>query len=155
MLDARSAKLQCVGEREIDQTDAVRRGYDALSLLYRTDDAEPRQYRPWVERLVGELAPHSRVLDVGCGCGVPVARALASAGHVVTGIDVSDRQIERATHLVPKGTFIRAEITGYQLPVRSFEAVVALYSIIHVPLSRQQAILHAFADSLAAQASSF
>jgi len=101
-----------------------------------------------VERLVGELAPHSRVLDVGCGCGVPVARALAAAGHVVTGIDVSDRQIERARLLVPKGTFIRADITEYQLPERSFEAVVALYSIIHVPLSRQQAVLHAFADSL-------
>jgi SAM-dependent methyltransferase len=148
LLDARSAKLQGVADGQDDQQDVVRRGYDALSFLYRTDDAEPRQYRPWVERLIGELAPQSRVLDVGCGCGVPVARALAAAGHAVTGIDVSDRQIERARHLIPEGTFIRADMTEYQLPERSFEAVVALYSIIHVPLSHQRAVLNAFADSL-------
>jgi SAM-dependent methyltransferase len=66
----------------------------------------------------------------------------------VTGIDVSERQIERARNLIPDAAFIRADITEYQLPERAFEAVVALYSIIHVPLSCQQAVLDAFAHSL-------
>jgi 2-polyprenyl-3-methyl-5-hydroxy-6-metoxy-1,4-benzoquinol methylase len=137
-----------VAEGENDQTDLVRRGYDALTFRYRTDDAEPQHHGRWVERLLSELDPHCRVLDVGCGCGIPVARALAAGGHAVTGIDISDRQIERARLLVPNGTFIQADITQYQLPPRSFEAVVALYSIIHVPLSRQESLLSALADSL-------
>jgi len=38
----------------------------------------------------------ARVLDLGCGNGVPVAKALAVGGHDVTGVDLSAVQVERA-----------------------------------------------------------
>nr|WP_326846739.1 class I SAM-dependent methyltransferase [Streptomyces kaniharaensis] len=41
-------------------------------------------------RLLAELEPGSRVLDVGCGTGEPTARQLAAGGLRVTGIDLSD-----------------------------------------------------------------
>jgi len=41
------------------------------------------------------LGEKSRVLDLGCGCGVPVARDLAAAGHEVIGVDVSEVQLQR------------------------------------------------------------
>ncbi len=94
------------------------------------------------------LDPESRVVDLGCGCGVPVARDLTAAGHRVTSVDVSEVQIRRARHLVPAGTFIRADATTVQLPSESYHAVVALYSLIHMPLSAQPALLRAIAGWL-------
>ena len=42
----------------------------------------------------------SRVLDIGCGTGVPVARTLAKAGMKVTGLDVSPVMVDIATPLI-------------------------------------------------------
>jgi SAM-dependent methyltransferase len=131
-----------------DPVETVRRGYDALSRHYRADDVEAGQYAPWIAQLLTGLGSGSRVLDIGCGCGVPVARDLAAAGHDVTGVDISDVQIDRARRLVPKAAFIRADVTTLRLAARSYDAVVALYSLIHVPLAAQQALLTSVSDWL-------
>jgi SAM-dependent methyltransferase len=102
--------------------EVVRRGYNALSYRYRTDDADDGQYAPWLAELHARLPPSAAVLDLGCGCGcgVPVARSLAAAGHLVTGVDISEVQINRARRLVPTGTFLRADATDLDLPGGSF-----------------------------------
>lgn len=120
-----------------------------MSHRYRDDDAPPGQYGPWIEELQRRVQPAGRVLDVGSGCGVPVARELAAAGHRVTGVDLSDVQLRRAARLVPTATFVRGDITELDWPDAEFDAVVALYSIIHVPVAAQPALLHAFARWLA------
>ena len=120
-----------------DRRDVVRRGYDALSHHYRRDDAEVGQYAPWLDGLLIHLPAAADVLDLGCGCGVPVARSLANEGHRVTGVDISDVQIQRARDLVPTATFIRADAIELDLPPASFDAVVCLYAIIHIPLAHQ------------------
>jgi 2-polyprenyl-3-methyl-5-hydroxy-6-metoxy-1,4-benzoquinol methylase len=124
-----------------DERDLVRRGYDALSYHYRSDDAEDGQYAPWLAKLHRRLPPAAAVLDLGCGCGVPVARYLAEAGHRVTGVDISEVQIERARHLVPTGTFLCADATRLILSPTSFDAVVLLYALIHIPLADQPPLL--------------
>lgn len=123
----------------------VRSGYDELSLRYRADDAGAGAYGPWLDRLRASLPEAARVLDAGCGCGVPVARDLAAAGYRVTGVDVSEVQIERARRLVPQAEFLRADLTEVDFAPGSFDAVVALYSIIHVPLDAQPQLLASFA----------
>ncbi len=130
------------------QTDVVRRGYDALSYHYRTDDADEGRYAPWLADLRARLRPGASVLDVGCGCGVPVARSLADAGYAVTGVDFSEVQIERARHLVPGATFLRADATDVHFPAASFDAVVCLYALIHMPLDAQPRLLRNIADWL-------
>jgi len=124
-----------------DERDLVRRGYDALSYHYRSDDADDGQYAPWLVDLQGRLPVSGAVLDLGCGCGVPVARFLADAGYHVTGVDISDVQIERARRLVPAGTFVRADATRIDLPSASFDAVVCLYALIHMPLADQPRLI--------------
>lgn len=126
----------------------VRRGYDALSFRYRADDAPAGQYERWLTEFQRRVPAGGRVLDVGCGCGVPVARELTDAGYRLTGIDLSEVQIQRARTLVPGATFIGADVTTLDWPAASFEAVIALYSIIHVPLASQPALLAAFATWL-------
>jgi len=124
-----------------DERELVRRGYDALSYHYRSDDADDGQYGPWLEGLHGRLPASAAILDLGCGCGVPVARSLAIGGHRVTGVDISDVQIERARRLVPTGTFLRADATRIHLPPASFDAVVCLFALIHMPLADQPQLI--------------
>jgi SAM-dependent methyltransferase len=124
-----------------DPVDLVRRGYDALSHRYRGDGDEPAEYGPWLAALRRRLPPRGAVLDVGCGCGVPVARTLAAAGHRVTGVDVSEVQIERARRLVPGATFRRADAADLDFPDASFDAIVCLYALIHMPEDRQRHLI--------------
>jgi SAM-dependent methyltransferase len=95
-----------------DPTDIVRHGYDAMSHLYRRDGDNPVEYRPWLAALQRQLPAGASVLDLGCGCGIPVATALADRGHHVTGVDVSEVQITRARRLVPQATFVHADANG-------------------------------------------
>lgn len=127
---------------DTDPTDLVRSGYNALSRHYRGDDETTEQYDRWLADLLVRLPERGHVLDIGCGCGVPVARRLTTAGHQVTGVDISDVQIERARSLVPDATFIRADATALDLPPGTFDAIVCLYALIHMPLNQQPHLLH-------------
>jgi SAM-dependent methyltransferase len=131
-----------------DERDLVRRGYNALSYHYRSDDSDDARYAAWLADLHLRLPPSATVLDLGCGCGVPVARFLTNTGHHVIGVDISEVQIERARRLVPTGVFIRADATRVQLPPASFDAVVCLYALIHVPLAEQPRLIERIATWL-------
>lgn len=130
-----------------DPKETVRRGYDRVSRAYRADDAGDDEYGPWLELLEKRVAPGADVLDLGCGCGIPVARRL-SQRYAVTGVDLSPVQIERARELVPGATFLCADMSAVTFPAYSFHAVVCLYALIHVPLAEQPAILRAVATWL-------
>ncbi len=45
------------------------------------------------------LSPNSRVLDIGCGTGYPIALYLSKQGFQVTGIDISEEMIKQAQKL--------------------------------------------------------
>jgi 2-polyprenyl-3-methyl-5-hydroxy-6-metoxy-1,4-benzoquinol methylase len=126
---------------EPDPVDAVRRGYDAVSHLYRGDDETPATYVSWLAGLLRRLPAGADVLDLGCGCGIPVAKALADAGHHVTGVDLSEVQVRRARHLVPAATFLQADATRVTFPDGSFDAVVCLYALIHMPVDAQPGMI--------------
>ncbi len=124
-----------------DPREIVRRGYDALSYRYRADDAGEGHYAGWLAGLRERVPAGGAVLDLGCGAGVPVARALAAGGFRVTGVDVSEVQIRRARRLVPGARFLRADATRVELPAGSFDAVACLYTLIHLPLDEQPVLL--------------
>jgi SAM-dependent methyltransferase len=125
----------------MDPKDVVRRGYDALSYRYRGDTEEPTRYATWVARLRERVPAGGAVLDLGCGCGVPLARNLAAAGYAVTGVDLSAVQVERARRLVPGARFLHADAARVRFPPSSFDAVVGLYALIHMPLEEQPPLL--------------
>ncbi|KAF9244202.1 S-adenosyl-L-methionine-dependent methyltransferase [Melanogaster broomeanus] len=142
----------------MDRNEIVRTGYDALSLLYRQDDESPEQYKPWIAQLMNAVQSvlPAHILDIGCGCGIPVSRALAAAGHTVTGIDISKTQIERAKMLVPKGRFFCLDITsdaelsasGAITEQGHLDAIVALYMLFHLTLDEQAALMRRMAGWL-------
>ncbi len=122
--------------------DLVRRGYDAVSYRYRQDaDSDADDRREWIRRLVAQLAPGGDVLNLGCGCGIPASRDLAAAGMRVTGVDFSEVQIGRARDFVPEAMFIRSDASEVTFPPDSFDAVISLYMLIHLPLEEQPPLL--------------
>ena len=77
-----------------------------------------------------------------------MARRLVEEGHRVTGVDISERQIERARTLVPDATFLVADMTRRIFEPASFDAVIALYSLIHVPLAAQPSVIKQISNCL-------
>ncbi|MHB1910611.1 MAG: class I SAM-dependent DNA methyltransferase [Acidimicrobiales bacterium] len=113
----------------------VRDGYDAIAERYAAYVAESVSHprHEWLEQLLGRLPAPSRVLELGCGPGVPAAAGIVSAGHDLLGVDISARQIDIARRQVPLATFLHADVLTLEFDAASFDAVVALYSIIHIP----------------------
>ncbi len=124
-----------------DPKDLVRRSYDQISYAYRGDSLpRDRGYFRWLEELTPLLQPGDAVLDLGCGCGVPVAQELAQQ-FAVTGVDISSVQIERACKLVPQATFLCADMAAVDFAPRSFAAIVSFYALIHLPIAEQRPLL--------------
>ncbi len=126
---------------QLDPKEIVRHGYDTISHAYRRDDAGDGNYGRWIARMQTYVPGGGDVLDLGSGCGIPVCRILTRAGYSVTGVDLSEVQVERARQLVPQATFIRADATEVAFPTESFDAVVCLFALIHIPLAEQAPLL--------------
>lgn len=112
----------------------VRAGYDKIAGRYFAwSDANPSEARQRALELALEaIPPGSDVLELGSGAGVPMTAALA-VGRSVTGVDISAAQIALATANVPTATFVPADLTTYDRPAASVDAVVAFYSLTHIP----------------------
>ncbi|MCY3782299.1 MAG: class I SAM-dependent methyltransferase [Chloroflexi bacterium] len=115
----------------------MRRGYDACARAYH--ESRKAQAPTEIRGLLERLEDGAAVLDVGCGSGVPIAKSLAER-HRVTGVDVSGKMVRLARRQVPSGDFRCADVVSTTFEPSSFDAVVALYSIFHIPREAQLAL---------------
>jgi SAM-dependent methyltransferase len=112
----------------------VARGYDEVAQRYLEwsplRPSGPR--RAYLQRALDLVPAGARVLELGCGAGVPMTAALAEGRHM-TGVDISATQVELARRNVPTATFLHADMTALAFEPEAFDAVVAFYSLTHVP----------------------
>ena len=112
----------------------VASAYDRIADRYREWGTgvshDPRD--EMLGRFTRELTDGASVLDLGCGAGVPSTRQLAERFRVV-GVDISPRQATLARRNVPQAEIIRADITEVAFPDESFDGIVSLYAVSHVP----------------------
>jgi SAM-dependent methyltransferase len=133
-------KMKPVAGSNVDHKALVRNGYNECAERYaRARASEPS---PILSLLLERLSRGAAVLDLGCGSGVPVTRALAEKFRV-TGVDFSSSQLELARRYVPEAKLIEADIARVDFPRESFDAVVAFYTLFHLPLSEQRDVLDA------------
>jgi cyclopropane fatty-acyl-phospholipid synthase-like methyltransferase len=130
-----------------DPKQLVASGYDGITGSYLARYGASTVRDAWLAELLQRLPAQggARVLDLGCGAGIPVARALAAADHMVVGVDGSIGQISLARTNVPAAEFIHADMTAIDFPARSFAAVAAFHSIIHVPRLEHDRLLRRIA----------
>jgi len=113
--------------------------YDLIADLYASDRESSGWPRglPEVTSLGSSLAPGARVLDIGCGTGVPLTRALLSQGLQVVGLDSSMRMLERFRVNCPSATFIHGAIQSCDFDGMTFDAAIAWGVLFHLPHAEQ------------------
>jgi ubiquinone/menaquinone biosynthesis C-methylase UbiE len=120
----------------------VRHGYDDVAEAYLADRPTDGADVVVLRDLLARLAPDARVLDAGCGAGVPVMGLLTEAGRHVTGLDFSARQLSLAHSRVPGADLVQGDLGALPFQSQQFDAVVSFYAIIHVPRRDHPAIFH-------------
>ena len=108
-------------------------GFDAIGSRY--DDVFPHKdgQVKAVEQLLTRLPSGARVLDIGCGTGIPTAQQLVAAGCEVTGIDISLVMLDLARRNVPEATYLQRDAVDVDTSLGRFDAVVAFFSLLMLP----------------------
>lgn len=134
-------------KRSFEPYNLVRDGYNAVADSYHAQ--RDRWHNVDLLERFGEVVPYGgRVLDVGCGAGVPVVQRLVEAGYEVTGIDISEAMLALARQNVPNATFVCANMATYEFPEEHFDGLACCYALIHVPQEEHPQVLKKFAQTL-------
>ncbi|GGR39804.1 class I SAM-dependent methyltransferase [Streptomyces netropsis] len=83
----------------------------------------------WAAHCLRSHTAGPRVLDLGCGTGRDAAW-LHRAGYDVTGADLSDAMLAHARAHHPGPEYVRADLRGFDLGAKAFDAVVCLDSAL-------------------------
>ena len=114
------------------KADIVKKGYARIAEKY----AKQRHIYPnksLLAKFTRCVPKKSRVLDLGCGAGMPIAKYLCDKGYNVTGIDLADGMVRLARKNVRKAKFMKMDMTRMVFPSNHFDAAVSFYAIIHIP----------------------
>ena len=124
-----------------DPVRIVADGYDRIADRYLAWSAlRPSLARKAALAIADAAIPAGAdVLELGCGAGLPMTATLAAARQL-TGVDISAEQLRRARRNVPGAMFIQADIATLERPAASADAVVAFYSLTHVPRETHPAL---------------
>ncbi|MDH5821988.1 class I SAM-dependent methyltransferase [Luteimonas sp. RD2P54] len=97
----------------------------------------------------GSLPRGGSVLDLGCGAGVPVARALIDAGFAVHGVDASPAMIAAFRARFPGSPAECSAVEDAQFLRRSFDGAIAWGLMFLLQPATQRELIRRVALSLA------
>lgn len=85
---------------------------------------------PWI---LSTLENPVKVLDIGCGAGF-LTNALAQKGHIVTGVDLSEKSLDTARFhdQTQKVHYLKADAYSLPFKEREFDVVCAMDILEHV-----------------------
>ncbi|WP_051386474.1 class I SAM-dependent methyltransferase [Actinokineospora inagensis] len=92
--------------------------------------------------LITQLPPGSRVLDLGCGSGLPTAKQFVDAGLAVVGVDESPVMLELAATQAPGADYRLGDLRDLST-LGEFDAVVAFFSLLMLSKADIEATLRA------------
>lgn len=83
-------------------------------------------------RGIQSLAGGSRVLDAGCGNGLPISAALVAAGHRVVGLDSSVEMLTRFRRNLPGTSAVLGDVRSCPFADDTFDAAVSWGMLFHL-----------------------
>src|SRR5438128_4898371 len=115
----------------------LRRSYDSVARRYAAKFADELAHKPFdrdfLDRLAAETPVAGWTVDLGCGPsqigGYLVSRGLSR----VLSVDISEAMLREALVLRPQAVCVQADMRALPLASESVAAVVAFYSLIHIP----------------------
>jgi len=127
----------------MDFKKTVKEGYNTIADRYlaeRTRDSEDVRL---LNDIVERLPANAKILDAGCGAGIPISQLLSERFRV-TGVDFSEAQIELAQKHVANAEFFCEDMTRLNFPEETFDGITSYYAIIHIPREEHQPLLANF-----------
>ena len=138
-MDSRSQKTV----QNMDFKKTVKDGYNTIANRYLAERTRDSQDVRLLDELMERLPGNAKVLDAGCGAGIPISQILSERFHV-TGVDFSEAQVELAKQNVPAAEFLCEDMTKMDFPDETFDGITSYYAIIHIPREEHQALLANF-----------
>jgi len=124
------------------QQELVREGYNAIAETYLAwVQQRPTAHHVKLGQILEYLDADSKVLELGCGAGVPVTAVLTQHVAEVVANDYSEEQIALAKSNAPQARFVHGDMTQLEFAPGTFDAVVAFYSFFHVPREKHEALI--------------
>jgi trans-aconitate methyltransferase len=100
--------------------------------------------KAWLDHFLARIPQHSKILDLGCGSGKPIADYLIQHDHKITGVDSSDVMIEMARQNFPEQHWLQADMRIVELD-QKFNAILAWDSFFHLTPNDQRQMFRQFA----------
>ena len=114
------------------------REYDLITDWYGTDRGRTVGVAQALA-VAATLPAGSRLLDIGCGNGVPITEALVHAGHHAVGLDSSAGMLARFQVNLPGTPVVRGDARHCPFSDGSFDAAVSWGMMFHLPRGDQAA----------------
>ncbi len=114
--------------------------YDLIAEWYaseRVDTTADGSGVPEVLALASSIDPGGRVLDIGCGHGVPLTKALSASGHRVIGLDGATNMLRRLRGNCPHTPVVKGLAQACPFAPRTFDAAIAWGVLFHLPQAEQ------------------
>lgn len=121
----------------------VEDSYDKMGERYHRS-RNNEKFKSELKKFADLLSDSGEVLDAGCGVGIPVSQFLVTNGFKVTGVDISKKLIDRAKQNVPKASFYQKNILTLDFPSNSFDGLICVYTLWHIPRSEHSSIIENF-----------
>jgi ubiquinone/menaquinone biosynthesis C-methylase UbiE len=127
----------------VTQTNIVREGYNKIAEQYY-NNRDLTKFNGELENFSKLISLSGHILDVGCGAGIPTAKFLIKKGLKVTGIDISETMLNMAQQNVPEGNFINMDMRNLEFDDNSFDGIISVYTLFHVPKNQHPQIFKDF-----------
>ena len=120
----------------------VKSGYDTgqYAKSYGRVSRVPEPFeKSLCDQLLSRLKPQAKILDLGCGVGLPFDAYFVNNGFKLTGVDISSNHISQAKKNVKKADFILGDFFTKDVKGK-FDAIVSFFAIFHIPRTQHQAL---------------
>jgi len=112
-----------------DIIDLNKRAWDNLADRYDERSGDTNEFSEVFRTFLEKLPEGGRVLDLGCGTGLPYAKHLVEEGFDVLGIDLSEEMVRVASSNVPEAAFAQLSMTEIDY-IEEFNGVISSFSML-------------------------